>query len=70
VLQHGDVTHEVDERKDLITFYKKNVNENISPTTGHSIKRMSTKIFLPRPDIVLISSPLYVSTRPSGFRPL
>jgi hypothetical protein len=58
-LQHGDVTHEVDERKDLITFYKKN-----------SIKRMSTKIFLPRPDIVLISSPLYVSTRPSGFRPL
>jgi hypothetical protein len=59
VLQHGDVTHEVDERKDLITFYKKN-----------SIKRMSTKIFLPRPDIVLISSPLYVSTRPSGFRPL
>ena len=37
----------VNESNRLITFYKKNVKENISPTTGH------------RPDI----QPLYVSTR-------
>jgi hypothetical protein len=47
MLRHQDFASNSQLAKWLVTFYKKNVKENISPTTGH------------RPDI----QPLYVSTR-------